>query len=316
MVGAPARRWPGFGGPTTSAIRAMPLRDAVRELVWSATGSARRGPDPPAHAPALLRLLLQPGELLLLLRRRRRERRGGRRPRHQHALGGAPLLRDGGRAPPPTAARVALMRARVREAAARLAADGHGPGVRLAPDRARRAAVGAHRGSRRARRARPTFDATSRSRAGRSPRATLRRALVRYPFLTAAHHRAHLRPRAAPEARGASYFPHPKQRSRDDMSSGRPPAAAPRSAEPRTARWLQDPRDRLARRIVLGLLARIAAASSRSWRTGTRMRSASACPGARCGRASRCARRASTGALLRRQRRAVRVLHGRAVGLR
>ena len=40
---------------------------------------------------------------------------------------------------------VRLMRARFAQAAARLAADGHGPHLRLAPDRARRAAARAHR---------------------------------------------------------------------------------------------------------------------------------------------------------------------------
>ena len=43
------------------------LADAVRTRVERADGQAARGPDPPAHAPAHVRALLQPGQLLLLL---------------------------------------------------------------------------------------------------------------------------------------------------------------------------------------------------------------------------------------------------------
>ncbi len=48
----------------------VPLDESVRALVAERTGSAAAGTDPAAHPPALLRSLLQPGELLLLLRRR------------------------------------------------------------------------------------------------------------------------------------------------------------------------------------------------------------------------------------------------------
>ena len=50
---------------------AVPLDTAVRDLVQQRTGRAARGTDPPAHAPALLRLQLQSGELLLRVRRQR-----------------------------------------------------------------------------------------------------------------------------------------------------------------------------------------------------------------------------------------------------
>ena len=66
-----ARRWRASAAPTTSAIRRVPLDSAVRDLVEERIGPPPGGSDAPAHAPALLRPLLQPGELLLLLRCRR-----------------------------------------------------------------------------------------------------------------------------------------------------------------------------------------------------------------------------------------------------
>ena len=94
LLWSPAvRRWPGFAAPTTSATRTCRWARRSRELVERAHGHRARRADPPADAPALLRALLQPGQLLLLLRRRRRARASGRRPRHEHALGRAPRLR-------------------------------------------------------------------------------------------------------------------------------------------------------------------------------------------------------------------------------
>ena len=67
--GGPRSR--GCAAPTTSAMPRVPLDEAVRDRVERETGRRPAGPDPPAHAPAHLRLRLQPGQLLLLLRRRR-----------------------------------------------------------------------------------------------------------------------------------------------------------------------------------------------------------------------------------------------------
>jgi cyclopropane-fatty-acyl-phospholipid synthase len=55
------------------------------------------------------------------------------------------------------------------------------------------------------------------------------------------------------------------------MISRRPPAGGASTTEPWTARWLKDPRDRLARRIVLGLLARARGGELVIVEAGTRM---------------------------------------------
>ena len=47
----------------------VPLAEAVRDAVAAETGEPPARPDPGADQPALLRALLQPGQLLLLLRR-------------------------------------------------------------------------------------------------------------------------------------------------------------------------------------------------------------------------------------------------------
>ena len=90
--------------------------------------SAPRGADPPAHAAAHLRTLLQPGELLLLLRPRRAGRRDGRRRDHQHALGRAPRLRAARHDRYPRRRWTALL---LRQAFPRIAVHAHGPGLRL-----------------------------------------------------------------------------------------------------------------------------------------------------------------------------------------
>ena len=94
------RRAPGCSRPlSTRRPGALPPRDYLAIRVPLATPCARRRapaaarrPDPAAHAPALVRALLQPGQLLLLLRRRRRAARDRRRG-DQHAVGRAPRLR-------------------------------------------------------------------------------------------------------------------------------------------------------------------------------------------------------------------------------
>ena len=64
-----ARRPPGCAAPTTSAIRRVPIDAAVRDRVAAQHAARARGPDPHAHAPALLRRRIQPGHVLLLFRR-------------------------------------------------------------------------------------------------------------------------------------------------------------------------------------------------------------------------------------------------------
>ena len=89
---------PGSGARIFTATRERAARR--RRCAISSTqrtGARPRGPDPPAHAPALLRLLLQPRELLLLLRRGRPTRRDHRRGDHEHAMEGASRLRAAGR---------------------------------------------------------------------------------------------------------------------------------------------------------------------------------------------------------------------------
>ena len=72
---------------------AVPLDRAVRELVSERTGERAGGSDPPADTPALVRALLQPGQLLLLLRPGRRALAGGGCGGDEHALGRAACLR-------------------------------------------------------------------------------------------------------------------------------------------------------------------------------------------------------------------------------
>ena len=69
-----ARRSPGFGAPITSGPADRPLDGVVRDRVAERTGTRPERADPAADQPALLRPLLQPGQLLLLLRRARARR--------------------------------------------------------------------------------------------------------------------------------------------------------------------------------------------------------------------------------------------------
>ena len=125
-----------------------PLADCVRDLVEERTGTPPARPGAPADHAAHVRPLVQPGELLLLLRPRRRARggRGGRRD--QHPLGREPRLRAGPR-------RRGLGHARHDgQGLPRVAVHRHGRPLRLARDRARTPAAGAHRRDRRRRHAR------------------------------------------------------------------------------------------------------------------------------------------------------------------
>ncbi len=79
----------------------VPLDESVRALVTERTGRRPEGPDPPAHAPRLLRVRLQSGQLLLLLRRGRpapRGRRRGGRPTRRGASVIATCFQEAGRA--------------------------------------------------------------------------------------------------------------------------------------------------------------------------------------------------------------------------
>ena len=96
LGGRLARRGPGlvrFRRSDYLGDPSVPLATPCATLVEERTGTRPDGPDPAAHAPALLRPLLQPGELLLLLRPRRRAARGGGRRGDQHAVGRAPRVR-------------------------------------------------------------------------------------------------------------------------------------------------------------------------------------------------------------------------------
>ena len=101
----PARRAPA---QAPSRARALPPARLPRDpqVPLRRSGPRRRArpdreppgwPDPAAYPSALLRALLQPGELLLLLRRRTARRAMRPRRGHQHALGRAPRLRAGRR---------------------------------------------------------------------------------------------------------------------------------------------------------------------------------------------------------------------------
>ena len=157
-------------------MRALPLDQRRARPRRARDRGAARGPDPAAHAPAQLRLLLQPGELLLLLRR------GGERvetivaeitntpwgERHAYVLP-APA-RPGGRA---------CASASARRSTFAVHADGRSTTTGASPRRAsgspctwRTARDGAQRVRRHAR----------ARRAARSSGASLAAALLRYPF--------------------------------------------------------------------------------------------------------------------------------------
>ena len=254
---------------------------------------ARRA-DPAAHAPALLRALLQPGQLLLLLRRRRasaceavvadvtntpwgerhayvmRRRRRGR-PRHastscagsfEKQLHVSPLM-----------GMDHIYDWRLTE-----------PGEQLS----------VHIESRARRRRRRSACSTRRSslRAPRADAARAAPALARYPFLTRADPRADLRPRAAPAAARGALLPASRRarRARTRTRSQHEHAAAS-GAAPRARGAAAAHGDRLRRppapaRIVL----RAARAASRGGelelRRGRAAPDASATrrrPSARCG---------------------------------
>ena len=79
--------------PTTSATPRRRWTTRCATLVAQRTGAAPGGPVRVLTRTALVRALLQPGQLLLLLRRRRRARRRACRRGHQHTVGRAPRLR-------------------------------------------------------------------------------------------------------------------------------------------------------------------------------------------------------------------------------
>ena len=135
------------------------------------------GPDPPAHPPAHLRALLQPGELLLLLRRGRRARSRRSSPRSRTRRGASAT---------PTCSRAVTPSTgppgRLRQGPARLAVHADGPALHLARARARRDAVGADREQPRRTHAR----STRRSALRRRPltRRSLARVTARHPAAT------------------------------------------------------------------------------------------------------------------------------------
>ena len=170
---------------TTSATR--PCRSPTRCARSSRAHRARaRRADPPAHAPAHARPLLQPGQLLLLLRRRRRALEARRRRGHQHAVGRAPRLR----APAATARVLGGGIDKALHVSPFMGMDQRYAVARRAPGAD---AVGAHREPR-GRRARVRRDARACERRPLTPpRAGAPRALR-----DAADARADLRPRASP----------------------------------------------------------------------------------------------------------------------
>ena len=278
-----ARRSRGSAAPTTSATRTTPLADAVARSCCERTGDRARRADPPAHAPALPRPLLQPGQLLLLLRRRRRARARGRRRGDEHAVGRAPRLRAGRRRPGATTAARRVLRGRFAKAlhVSPLMGMDHTYDWRLTEPA--RAPVGAHRVSARDDGER-VFDATlSLRRRELTAARAAPRARCAIPLLTlrlTARIYAHaLRLRL----RGARYHPHPERRaerrrrrgSERDASTRRardgardapcvPPTVSdaparcrPQARPPRAAAARRlDRRRALARRLVLRLLSR------------------------------------------------------------
>ena len=128
----------------------VPLADAVRELVKERTGRATRTDRfacsrtcatsaSPSTPSASTTASTRRGERVMAVVARRDE----------HALGRAPCLCDGESIEAADHGTVDADAGAVRQAAARLAPDGHGSRLRLAPDRARRAAARAHRVDRR-----------------------------------------------------------------------------------------------------------------------------------------------------------------------
>ncbi len=170
------------------------------------------------------------------------------------------------------------------------------------------------------------FDATLSLRRRELSGRELARALARYPLLTHADPRAHLRPRAVAAAARRALLPAPA----DGQSAGEAEAVASWSRQAsggvgvsararRARRRVARLGDRAARWLVLRVLARIGGGELELVELGeggarvTRRRARS--------RRARCARcRDALAALLppaaARQHRAVRVLHGRAVGVR
>ena len=123
LVGAAAARSPGSSAATTSGPRAC--RSTRRCAISSRRARrAARAADPAAHAPALFRLLHEPGELLLLLRRAgtRASRRSSRRSPTR--LEGAAPIRAADVARTQAATAQAI---RIRQGVSRVAvpADGH-----------------------------------------------------------------------------------------------------------------------------------------------------------------------------------------------
>ena len=314
-----ARRSPGF-----AARDHLGDPDATARRLGSRAGRRAHRPAPgradrPAHAPALLRAQLQPGELLLVLRGRDGERVAGRgRARHEHAVGREPLLRarrGDARRPRQRAARAR----RLREAAARLAADGHGPRLRAAhrpsPASGSRCTSSPRRadggGARRSstRRCRWRAASSSARDAGAAARA-LPAADGRDPC-------AHLLARrCACGCAARAYHPHPRERRRPSDRAGAGVTGTGSSPAPR-------PR-RPARAAAAGLRSRGASSCARC---GASRRPARAARGPAADRARAPGRgepaaRGDRGPLppllppaAARQRRPVRVLPRRALGV-
>ena len=96
-TGACSRAAPGSSASaaaTTSETRSARSPRPCATRCRAQTGRAPAGPDPTAHAAALVRALLQPGQLLLLLRRVGRAARARARRGHEHAVGRAARVRS------------------------------------------------------------------------------------------------------------------------------------------------------------------------------------------------------------------------------
>ena len=155
---------------------AVPLDRAVRDFVNDRTGARPSRADPPTDPAALVRALLQPGQLLLLHGAERRAPSGAGRGGDEHAMEGAARVRTGERARKPRCARRS-----VREGATCVAVHGHGSSLPRPCGDARRHAVGPHLLSRAGT---TVFDATLALRRRELTRASMAATTARYPLAT------------------------------------------------------------------------------------------------------------------------------------
>ena len=185
---------------------ARPLAECARDAVAAATGDRPAGPVRLLTGLRYFGHSFNPVSLLLLLRPRGRAGRGGRRRRPEHPLGRAPSLRLGTRRAPGYGAG-----RRAREELPRLAADGHGPDLRLPRLGARREPRRPHRvaPARRRRRRRPRPSTRPSTCAAASSAAAARRPARPLPGDVAAGGGEDLRAVAAAEAEGRALPPAP-----------------------------------------------------------------------------------------------------------